>query len=353
MRFAKAFLAGLAMPSSLSVAIMVATCSLCFLASVLYLPVIFSKPVSKLFVSATDHYYYVTRELFDLKEQPTGEKPVFVIAGASVTQSSFGGTGKVSEALQEKFGKAFDVRLMTTGRQNLVEHFMIFDHLPQDRPVLAVLGVGPARFSWEKDQYLRTYDTHRFGTSSPAYLAQLARLDPDFEQPSGHLLRDHLAFYVARTEDILTKLARAALGKAGGREQNQYVGRRQSDAGYRGHAARVAGRLAGAENHSPLNHDLFRDLLAFVKQRGNIELVVMEHPIRPGFVEDFYNAEAYARHLAKMAQITREAGIRYVIADQETALGEDDFYDWAHIRTRSAQNQLRAAMLRAFSGSDL
>ena len=342
------FLKGLTQPSLLSVFMMLITCAICFGMVVLFPSVIFTKPVSHLFVDPKDHYYYVTANLIDLKRETSDGRPMFVIAGASVTQSSFGGTGKVSAALKGKFGQSFDVRLMTTGRQNLVEHFMIFESVPQDRPVFAVLGVGPSRFTWGNDEYLSTYANQRFGVSSPAYLAQLARLDPDFEPPSGSPLVQHTNFYVARTEDVLIRFARAVLGKASGRNQNQYIGGPVSDEAYRELATRVAERFHGAEDRIAFNHSLFRDLLAFIRSRGNIELVVMEHPIRPGFVSDFLGEEVYARHLADMKRITSEAGVSYLVANDETELSVDDFFDWAHIRTKSAQDQLRAAILEAF-----
>jgi hypothetical protein len=317
----------------------------------LFLSDLVRKPVVTAFVAPTDHYFYVTSELLELQDESDKTDPLFIIAGASVTQSSFGGTKKVGKALEAAFDDQFDVKLMTTGRQNLIEHFMIFDSLPKQRPVLAVRGVGPSRFTWDDEQYLDTYASDRFGINSPAYIEQLSRLDPAFQAPAGHPLLDHFGFYASRLDNLVTKVARAVRGRKTQRNENQFLGRLLPEEEYLKHSARVLERFNVERDTITQNHDLLRDLLAFVQSRENIELVVFEHPINPYFLRDFLDEEIYAQHLADMRRITEAAGVPYITPGLDSGLNAEDFFDWAHISTETAQDSLRNAVVHHLRNS--
>lgn len=348
MKFREAYIAGLIVPSALSVSTLAIVCGILVFASLIYLPVFMSKPEARFFANAGDDNFYVTAELFNLENSVADDRPVFAIVGGSVTQSSFGGTRMVAKDLEAKFGQTFDVRLMTSGRQNILDHLLVFEHMPQDRPVLAVLGIGPSRFTWQDRQYVKSYETNRFGKSSPTYLAKLREANPDMAEPTGFVQIDHLQFYTTRIDRLGINVIKRFTGAVPHRNENEYIDRQMDEEEYHSHSSRVVGRFEGADTAIAKNHSRLAELLDFVKARGNIQLVVMEHPIRPEFVTDFLGEDRYAQHLQDMRRIMANADIPYFTPGLDLRLTTESFFDWAHIRSRGTQDKLRSALLDQF-----
>lgn len=148
----RSFLRGLLTPSIVSTTSGILTACALGLAAVVIVPALLRSEHHALFsISPRDHELFVTSRLFRLASEES-QTPAVAIIGASVTQSSFGTMAEITEAIDAAGGAPTEVVSLTSVRQNLNEHLLMIDRLPRDRPVVAVIGVGPLRFARTREE---------------------------------------------------------------------------------------------------------------------------------------------------------------------------------------------------------
>ena len=337
---------GLVKPSALSVSLMLASLLVFILAFVFGSQQLMQAGQGHLF--ATNRYdsdAFVTSELERLKDIPT-EKPLLAISGASVTYSSFGTEEEIARDYKARFGTDVDVALLSSGRMPLTSSIMILDHLPKNRPVIAVLGVGPSRFTMPSEEVTEPFTTTRFGTSSPAELELRKELGVPAQRETGFLVVDHGGFYIVRLWAFFRNVLRLAItGHGVIRDDERYIGLTASDRFKELRANAVVERFDHSDKARVLNEGLLEKAISLAKSRPNMQLYIVEHPINPSFVSEYLGEDRYARHLARMKALTARNDVPYWTIGKDLDLGESNFYDWAHISSEEAQGKLRRSLI--------
>ncbi|MCF2906699.1 hypothetical protein L0666_17020 [Octadecabacter sp. CECT 8868] len=344
----KDFVLGLRTPSGLSVCIALATAALSTAVAILAVPAFMTSPYGVLLADNNrDHHLFVTSELFQLQNS---DRPVLAIIGASVTGASFGGPEAISSALAATPARDFHVVSLTTGRQSIIEHLLMLEHLPEDVPVYVVLGIGPSRFTFLTEDYLEAFNTSRFGIDSPLYVERTQEVGNVSRAMTGSTGLDHLRFYVPRLGEILPNFAQYVRGRTIERNYVQYVGRNNAAEAYQEHAKGIMARFEGPNMEQVLdgNYQRLRDLLDYVETRDNIRIILMEHPLRPEFVTDFLGQDRQEIHMARVRQIAEDANVPYFDAGTLAQAEDSEFYDWAHINSEDLQARLLDVMVDQF-----
>jgi hypothetical protein len=90
------------------------------------------------------------------------------------------------------------------------------------------------------------------------------------------------------------------------------------------------------------NGDILRRTVEEVRERTDMEVVLVDHTINPRFREermtDAFSSE-YRRYVDALAS---DVGTRLLLADTMISASESDFYDWGHIRNAAVSDTLSA-----------
>lgn len=287
-----------------------------------------------------DHHFFATAEIERLTHS-TDQRPLLAIVGASVTRSSFGRSKDVSASLSEALQEDYEVVNFSTGRQSLLEHLIFIERLPDDRDVTVALGLGPSRFTVGYERYENQVMSPRFGTGSDAFRTEAERMGIDPPRQTGWLIVDFYQFYIPRVLFVPKNIAKLLIGKSIRQDETEYVGRRKSEQAYRAHSDLVMSRFKNPGEDIQTNQELLVRIIKSVAERPNMNLVLIEHPIRPEFVENYLGRAAYAKHMASVSSLAQAHDVPYWTLGLEANLTEQDFFDWAHISSREAQSKLR------------
>ena len=297
-------------------------------------------------MSPFDSDAFVTSELEAMKDEPT-DKPLLAIAGASVTYSSFGTEEEIQRDFRKATGIDVDVALLSSGRIPISSANMILDRLPKNRPVIAVLGIGPSRFTMDRTEVESPYRTTRFGITSPADQAIRKDLGVNTRTPTGFVAIDQGGFYIARLGAFVRNLALTVVrGHGMVRNDERYIGLTASDKFLELRAQAVVSRFENAEANWNLNARLLERAIRLAQSRKNITLVMVEHPINPDFVANQLGQDRYAAHLAKMDALARRNNVTYWKLGYDLKLDRTNFYDWAHISSEEGQGRLRRLLVQ-------
>lgn len=339
------FVRGLTNPSGMAVVTMILTVVALAVACLLGLSSLMRSDYAPLLAdSPTDHQLFVTAEVEKLSTVDD-DRPLLAIIGASVTRSSFGRTSEIEQSAKEIAGDDFQVINFASGRQNLLEHLIFIGRLPNDRKTTIVLGVGPSRFTVTKDGLAEVVLNLRYGADSELFRDEAERLGLKLRPDTGWLLVDHYNFYLPRLWSIPKNFLRFAVGRRIEQNEREYVGTRKPEHFFRTHSESVIERFGDSDEALALNKELLIRTLNYVADQPNLEIVLVEHPINPRFIDEFLGRDRYMEHIDFMKKISDEHGVAYWTLGLDAELGDENFNDWAHISSAEAQRQLRTMLI--------
>ncbi len=287
--------------------------------------------------NARDHDVFTTAKLLNLG---TSEEPDLLLAiiGASVTRSSFGTEEQIEAAFTDRYGIAVDVENLSTSRQSLWEHLAILRMIAGHRPTIAIVGIGPIRFTADEARMREIVENPRVGIRLPGLDEQAAAMGVDPPRRTGLYAVDNWRFVIARLDSLAINLRRGPLRQ----DEQPYLGREKKDRDeFNEHSRLVAARLDRFEANFDNNLAVLDTMQQQFGRREDLQLVFVEHPVNPDFVDQFMGRGDYADYLQRMQRWSKASGAHYwrIALDQE--IGREHYYDWAHIRTAVAKARLR------------
>jgi hypothetical protein len=249
-------------------------------------------------------------------------------------------------------GQSVDVVNLCSSRQPILSHLALIENLPRNRPVTVILGLGPARFTSDRAHLQNLYDGDYLPLSGPAEQALAREIGLDPGRATGIALIDDRIFYTGRIRALVKNLGRILLrGSPVQQDEKQYIGKRMVSAeAFNTLSALLAARFDNAEMTIAMNRNLLARTVAFAKTCPNLRLVLVEHPINPNFLADHLGQTRYDDHLAFMRRFAEAEGLPYWTLGNDLGLGEEAFYDWAHIASEEAQSALRMALADRLAG---
>ena len=290
--------------------------------------------------SEYDHHLFVTREIARLGTS-ADTRPMVVIIGASVTLASFGPAPEIEAKIAETTGVDVEVFLLATSRQSILEHRAIVDQVLGTRPVHVVIGLGPSRFSRTQTEIAELIQHTELGFRSAIFDQEARELGLPAPSDTGIYAFDNRKFLLSRQPALLGNILRLRRNE---RDFDGYIDVRLDDEAFVRLNQNVMTRFDNFEESFPINLSILDRLAADIAAHPEAHLYLMEHPMNPIFVQDYLTTAFYEDYLTEMRQWTAERDIPYWSLAEEGQLEQDDYFDWAHIRTDAARVRMRAVL---------
>lgn len=287
--------------------------------------------------SGTDHDAFTTAKLLNLSASEERDLLIAII-GASVTRSSFGTEKQIETAFTDRYGFAADVENLSTSRQSLWEHLAILRTIAGRRPTIAIVGIGPIRFTADEARMREIVENPRLGIRLPGLDEQAVAMGVDPPRRTGLYAVDNWGFLIARLDSLAVNLRRGPIRH----DEQPYLGREKRDwDAFAEHSRLVAARLKRFDANFDDNLAVLDSMQQKFGSRDNLQLAFVEHPVNPDFVDHFMRRGDYEDYLQQMQRWSAASGANYwrIALDQE--IGKEHYFDWAHIRTAAAKERMR------------
>ena len=293
-----------------------------------------------------DYDMLATTRLLRLAQSPPKD-PLVVVVGNSITRAMFREV-ELESGLQAALARPISVQKLCTSKQSLLDMGGLLEQLPSDASGVVVVGLSPGMLTADLRRAQRDGGTSRYGFRSRMYDSVMQEMGIATSPRMGIYALDNAAF-------LSVRFPRLAISLLTGRRV-QFV-----ESGYYGAkpdsvAERAQGNLyshlwreyaAHADDNLRIL-DRVRDLVA---QRPGMQLLLMEAPTNPEFVNRFAPiAGIYAEHDRRMSAYARSSGLTYIRSAGAVPLTGDDFYDGIHLGKPATVSALTGWMSRQIAG---
>lgn len=271
-------------------------------------------------------------------ESSADPRPALVIMGASATNESVLETPELEEALRAA-GLDMQVFRLTTSRQNLWESQALAAKLPRDRPAVFVLGIGPSRFTWTKQQLQRTVWFPNLGFRSEVIddNARAAGLSP--QRRTGFYVLDNRNFFLPRAVKAAGRyLTNRPVEIIRFRYDTSRVGP-QEETVWQQRGDLIMQRMNDYEQKYAFNVEFLRGFVKDIESNPAWDFALVEHPLNPRFIDEFLGQENYDRFRQHMESFAAGQDIPFWRPYVEAGLTPADYHDWAHVNSDAARQK--------------
>jgi hypothetical protein len=336
------FLQGLLQPSLAAVVTALCVIATCFgLACFLIRPDMLGPDgIRRFALNAVDDEAFVSARLLELAQAGTTQ-PLVAILGASAVRESFVSEQETAAAIRSATGLDVEVALLAAAGQLSWQSRAIVEHLPRDRPLIVVLGVGPLKLlpPLERLAGLRKDGDYAFRSNA---------LDDEFRRASmrppvrtGIYLIDVAPFYVKKLRSFFSN---ALSGSVPVPAERRYAagGYGADDArDYESQTALLKHHFDEYYEEMAAQHLAVIDRLTHDVAAHDGRLLLFETPLNPRFVEGELGAAKAAEVRGRLRAFARARGIPFVDLGANARLQPADFADVTHLSSAAAQNRMR------------
>jgi hypothetical protein len=335
--FFSGLLSGVSEPSRTSVALFLAIPAvLLLLLPLVVTPGTMAGPLADLFCWGDDDTYcsLTSRALRLAEADPS--VPRVVVVGGSITGTMFR-ERPLADAYARVTGDSVEVDVFTGGRMTFWEMEAIADLLPDGATGVLLLVVGPSRFTRNAAEL----DTI---SSSPrlALDEDLNRERADHGLPplrlSGNYFIDNRRFFSPRLRNAFPNLVFPVHPRPRDYTVEEPLGEKE----WEELADNVVERFRRWPAEHRWNGDIVRQTVQEVRDRTDMEVVLVDHTINPRFREERMTDAFSTEYHEYIDALASETGVRLLIADTLIHASERDYYDWGHIRNAAVRDTLSA-----------
>lgn len=271
------------------------------------------------------------------------ELPLVAVIGSSAAREAFDADDIQEELLVAGLPR-IPVYNCGTGRQSICDSITIADQLPMDASGVVIFGIGPSPLSDNPGLLDVAVRTPRFGLRSER-LESLAIADGiETSKPSGIYALDQVGFLAPRLAGAGYHLL---TGTPHTMPKHRSLNRPpRSEEAARAHCLHVVGRLSQFEANKEWNLGLIRELIAVVKARPGLTLVLIEHPMNPDFIRDFLPTGLLEQFRTHLTELASEQGVPILPLEIPGGPTPEMFYDWCHLSDREAIRGTSQALAR-------
>ncbi|MCC2614877.1 hypothetical protein LJ739_01320 [Aestuariibacter halophilus] len=253
-----------------------------------------------------------------------------IIVGASATRVAMR-----PEMIRQRVGDSAEIYPMATGRQTFWESQHLLSRLPQGSQGIVFVGLGPSRLTQPLDSLQDILNSPRVAFRSETFDNTLLAHGFTPRQPHTNYALDNASFLLARVPALLRNLVMGPPTYSAGYLDGPAAKKRAYD--------RIAKRVAARWDDYDANHrhnlDALSDLIAFIRARSDMQIVLLEHPMNPAFEQEYLPAALRQKHQQLLTDFAQEHQVQYWQPASTLDFSTDAFYDWAHLRDREAANQ--------------
>lgn len=336
----RAFIAGATEPSSAALAIAAVVMALVAAWSVQQAEGFVAHYPELLAAGKGDDFSFITSATMDIAATKRDERGVAVI-GASCLRA--GTDEAMIEQRLRQINPAVRVHNLTTGGQSLWESMAIADYIVPGFAGAVVLDTNPLRFARADDFLLEILREPRLGFRSPLLDELAADANLPTTSPTGVYAWDGRDYLRLRLVNVFPRLL---LGSAVHRHDRLTKNLNQEQRERM--AVRITSELENYDEGVEVLLAALSKLAMLLSRKNSTDIILVETPIDPHFVDNVIGRDFYDRHIERMRQFAQQHGIQFWELNRELALSERDFADWCHLnntQAREGYSQLFSAYL--------
>jgi hypothetical protein len=339
-----AFASGLLRPSLLSAVIALVSCAAAVIAADIFITEdSMAGPDSAFYAQDTlDDYAFATSDaLRFLSHPPQGDHVALI--GTAAMREALGTDEDIAARIERGYGKAIPVVDFMNGGQSGIEMAALADSLGHDFQGVVVLGISFSRLAADSSELRTLVREPRLAFVSPAADVEIRAAGFKVPHRIGNYLIDNYKFFVARYRSILWHLIS---GTRPHHDSRTYLGRPPADAKqWASDSAILKARLAHYDERADNNLGSMDRVIRLFPDRRKVRIVLLEIPLNPRAADDLVGHSFVDAHRARMQAFAEREGVVYWDLNQVAGLTPDDFQDWAHINSASAQDRWTSALI--------
>lgn len=288
--------------------------------------------------SAEDYDAVASADLLAFQHR-TPVPEVLVVLGGSTARASL--LEEDLRGLNDATARRAVLKLCTS-RQSLWETLALAEQLDGPLRGHAIVGVGPSLFAMGDEMLTSWARQPRLGVRSDSLDRAQASRGLPLRSRTGVYALDNAPFLLARRR----RLVEALFGIPGPPFVDSVYQRapaQVSDREWNERARRVAARYPEVERHWEANARVLERVIDELEGAG-LRVILVETPVNPRFAARPDAQGVTSRHRARLSALARGRRVSYVVLNEAARLGETDFVDWAHIRTRDAARRCAEAL---------
>lgn len=352
-KYKNQFLAGLIEFSNISLLTMVFVVVAVFSLCVFIINKDFFVSQYQLFMeNSFDQYTYLSAKILKQKNQVFNNDAVFII-GASSTHESFISESLLETMVMEKCSTKVSVNdYCAPGLWNW-EMLAVVDMLPEHFNGLVILPSSLSRFSSQaRREEEQAVKSPKIGFRSGLHDVTLQSAGHRIKRQTGNFFFDNYTFILVHLpyffKNILTEKPVFKLG---------YYGTIPKIDSVTWNSTLVPNQRLKADFDSlVVSNALQIYVSAFkeIKKRGNVEIVLLQDPINPRFLETVPASGVFEKYQKVVKEFAAANGVEFWDLNDQMNFKDDDFYDHAHLRdslvrykyTKILSNSIAAVLTR-------
>lgn len=300
---------------------------------------------------ALDDYAFGTTQALRLMRTPP-RGPHLALIGTAAMREALTADQDIATRVSQGAGRSLPVIDFMSGGQSGIEMAAFADSLGRDFQGVVVLGVSFSRLAADSSELATLVKEPRLAFESRAADAEIRAAGFAPPARTGNYFLDNYKFFVARYRTTLWHLL---TGDVPEHATRTYLGRTPADAAqWASDSAILKARTAHYDDRAGGNLGAMKRLIELFPDRSKVKIVLLEIPLNPKAQDEVLGRDFVTRHRARLQAFADREGVLYWDLNQSAGLTPDDFQDWAHINSASAQDrwtgQLTDRLAPLFSG---
>ena len=321
-------------PSALACSIMLACCAgLLAFPALLITPQLMREHGAELFpTSSRDYDAFASIRALELAAH-AGHEPILVITGGSTVRDGLRAQF-IEEALRGAGQPVSATYKLTTSRQSLVDTAALLDMIPERTRGVAIIGIQPGVFVISAAGLRDAAGRGRYAFASEVYDRELRRF--------GIYAYDNLRFLLARKAAVWENLSRGhgpRYSETHNRDRAVETPQR-----WQWHGRELGKRFAHYDENLIAVRGVLERLVRRLKRHGGMQIVLLEPPVNPRFLDEFGHRALYERHRQWVAAFAHEYGLAYLNLNEAVTFDPGEFFDWAHLNDETAVRRAATAV---------
>ncbi len=320
----RAFIRGLTQPSAgalaLTLALPLVALGLCM---ALITPALLASEAHRYFArDGSDGDLFLTARLAAVS-RVTPRRPVVVVLGGSAVTEAITSSASLRRVVATSSGAEPSVWNLASWGQSLEGSLSIVERLPERFEGVVLLGLTPSSMALGPGV-------------RPGMLAEARELgDPGslgmaFERESGNYFWANRHFFLPRMTHLARNLANGPVSP----DVHPFLRRKRPmpPGVFDDVAPRLRERIeTDYETNVAACLRTIEAIIAELKERGAVEVVLFESPLSPRATAEVYGEAFLDRHRSRLAAFARANDAHYWNPQREAALAQEDFYDLNHL----------------------
>ena len=291
-------------------------------------------------VGKADDYPFVTAAAMDVAATKVPRRGVAVL-GASCLRAA------TDEALIEnelrQTGASDQVFNLTSRGQSLWETISIADYIVPSFGGVVIIDTNPLRLSRGHDALRRRMSEPRLGFRSPILEEIASNANIHATPATGYYPWDNREYLRSRLANLFKNLL---LGPVV--HEHSRLAENVDEDKLDWMSERITQQLESYEEDVEVLLEAISTLASRLSRENATEIILVEPPINPDYIDTGMGRDFYARHMDRMRRFAKEKNIRFWELNGELRLVESNFADWCHLNNTQARedySQLLSAYL--------